>query len=309
MNGTEGTTAGGTEGTTAGTTAGGTVLLAADLDRTLIYSRSAAGGCSSSAARGYSRSAARGYSPLAARGAAELVTVEHYDGVPASFMTAAAAAMLAELAGEHLLVPVTTRTQAQLARVVLPGPAPRYAVAANGGVLLVDGVLDPGWAAGVRARLEAVAPLAEAVAAFRAACDPVSCPAIRSAQDMFCYAVVDRDRLPAEAVEELSAWAVPAGWVTSLQGRKLYLVPRTLTKSAAIAEVAERAGVRIVLAAGDSSLDLDLLQYAYRSVRPGHGELAAAGWREPHVDALDSTGVVAGEQIVAWFAAQLRLLR
>ena len=262
-------------------------MLAADLDRTLIYSRSAAGGYPSSA---------------------ELVTVEYYDGAPASFMTAAAAAMLAELAGQHLLVPVTTRTQAQLARVVLPGPAPRYAVAANGGVLLVDGVPDLGWAALVRARLDAVAPLAEAVDAFRAACDPDCCPTIRSAQDMFCYAVVDRDLLPAEAVEELSAWAVPAGWVTSLQGRKLYLVPQPLTKSAAIAEVADRAGARIVLAAGDSYLDLDLLQHADRSVRPGHGELAVAGWREPHVDVLDSTGVVAGEQIVAWFGAQLRLL-
>ena len=65
-----------------------------------------------------------------------------------------------ELAARHLLVPVTTRTVAQFARIALPSPA-RHAVCANGGVLLVDGERDAAWADWVRATCAVSAPLAE----------------------------------------------------------------------------------------------------------------------------------------------------
>ena len=51
-----------------------------------------------------------------------------------------------------MLVPVTTRTLAQFARVQLPGGG-RYAVTSNGGHLVVDGVADADWRRGVEARI------------------------------------------------------------------------------------------------------------------------------------------------------------
>jgi hypothetical protein len=255
------------------------VLLATDLDRTLIYSASAAGAMDGDA-----------------------VTVERLDGRPLSFMTATAAGQLAELARAHVVVPVTTRTPAQFARVRLPGPPARYAVAANGGVLLVDGEPDPAWTLTMRKALRPVAPLEAAVATLGAVCDPAWASPIRTAVDLFCYVVVDRLTLPDDVAHRLRSWAGPAGWQVSLQGRKLYLVPGPLTKSAAVAEVARRAGTERLLAAGDSLLDIDLLAAADRGVHPGHGEIAESGWSAPTVDALTSTGLRAGEEITAWFA-------
>jgi hypothetical protein len=92
--------------------------------------------------------------------------------------------------------------------------------------------------------------------------------------------------------------------VVSLQGRKIYLVPAALTKSAAVAEVARRVGAGIVLAAGDSLLDRDLLSFADAAIRPGHGELAELGWSEPHVETLPETGLAAGEAIVDWLTVR-----
>ncbi len=257
-------------------------LVAADLDRTLIYSRSAISGAD----------------------AACLVRVEASASGHESFVTGDAAALLTRLATEHLLVPVTTRTVEQLARVSLPGPAPRYAVAANGGVLLVDGVIDPDWAAVVTARLAGGAPLTAALAAITRYLPAAAVIDRRAAQGLFCYAIVDRAAIAPDAIEGLRHWAQPAGWTMSLQGRKLYLVPRRLTKSAAVAEVARRCVADVVLAAGDSWLDLDLLQSADRAIRPGHGELALAGWCEPHVRALDTVGIAAGQEIAAWLLEQ-----
>jgi hypothetical protein len=263
------------------------VLVATDLDRTLIYSAAAAalGG---------------------AEVAPDVVPVEHLDGRPISFMTVAAAAMLAELATEQLVVPVTTRTKAQLARVRLPGPPPRYAVAANGGVLLVNGAPDRDWAETVRIAVAEAAPLDAALAALSAVCTSDWAAPPRVAEDLFCYAVVNRTMMPAGALERLTEWANAAGWAVSLQGRKLYLVPAPLTKSAAIAEVARRAGAGFTLAAGDSLLDRDLLFNADRGVRPGHGEIAESGWSVPWVDPLPTIGISAAEEILAWFVFECR---
>ncbi len=258
-----------------------TVLVATDLDRTLIYSAAAAG-----------------------RPPGELVAVEHLDGRAISYMTAAGLQLLAELAARHVVVPVTTRTPEQLARVRLPGAPPRYAVAANGGAILVDGTPDADWAERVRAVVAAAAPVEEAFAVLEAACHPGTAKPSRTAAGLFCYRVVDRALLPPEALPGLAAWAGPAGWVVSLQGRKLYVVPRELTKSAAVAEVASRAGTTTTLAAGDSLLDIDLLAAADLGVRPGHGEIHDSGWAAPHVSALTSAGIAAGEEILRWFAAR-----
>ena len=97
-----------------------TPLAAADLDRTLIFSRAALGDAVNGPIR----------------------CVEHHDGEPASWLTEAAAHDVAALADAGSLVPVTTRTQEQYARVALPGGPSRWAVCANGGIVVVDLLLE-----------------------------------------------------------------------------------------------------------------------------------------------------------------------
>ena len=147
-------------------------------------------------------------------------------------MTETAAELLRTLTAH--VVPTTTRTLEQLARVRLPGPPSRYAIASNGGHLLVDGVPDPAWSTRVAARLAGCAPLAEVESHLRATAGPFVL-ALRVASDLFVYAVVDRAALPDGWVDALAAWCAPRGWAVSLQGRKVYAVPRPLTKSAAAA--------------------------------------------------------------------------
>ncbi|WP_219413667.1 HAD family hydrolase [Pseudonocardia nigra] len=229
--------------------------------------------------------------------APRLLCVEIYKGAPLSFMTEDAVAAFLELQGVATVVPTTTRTPEQLARVHLPGPPPRYAIASNGGHLLVDSAIDPSWNAAVRARLDACAPLAEVEAHLRARGGPFVL-ALRTASELFSYAVVDRAALPDGWVEELAAWCAPRGWTVSLQGRKVYAVPAGLTKSAAAAEVVARCGGGPLLAAGDSLLDADLLEAADAAVRPAHGELADTGFRRPHLDVTTASGAAAGSELL-----------
>ncbi|MFD3522862.1 HAD family hydrolase [Streptomyces sp. NPDC058653] len=256
-------------------------LVASDLDRTLIYSTAAL------------------QLAVPDAEAPRLLCVEIYEGRPLSYLTETAAGLLVDLARGSVFVPTTTRTREQYARVRLPGPAPRYAICANGGHLLVDGESDPRWRTQVADRLAAsCAPLAEVREHLLRAADPAWLLKERIAEDLFAYLVVDRALLPDGWVKELSEWAEGRGWTVSLQGRKIYAVPRPLTKSAAMRELARRTGAELTLAAGDSLLDADLLLAADRGWRPGHGELADTGWSAPHVTTLTETGVAAGEEIL-----------
>ncbi|MEV7086897.1 HAD family hydrolase [Streptomyces sp. NPDC093085] len=237
--------------------------------------------------------------------APRLLSVETYESRPLSYLTETAAGLLARLASAAVFVPTTTRTREQYGRIRLPGPAPRFAICANGGHLLVDGVSDPEWRERVAARLAArCAPLAEISAYLRKTADPAWLRKERVAEDLFAYLVVDRALLPGEWVAELTDWARERGWSVSLQGRKVYVVPGPLTKSAAMREVARRTGAVRTLAAGDSLLDADLLLAADRAFRPGHGELAEAGWAGERVTALPERGVAAGEEILRRLLAE-----
>jgi hypothetical protein len=268
------------------------VLVASDLGRTLIYS---------SAALALTMPDAR---------APRLLCVEVHEGKPLSYLTETAARLLTELADTALFVPTTTRTRKQYLRINLPGPAPKYAVCANGGHLLVDGVCDLDWHRRVTERLAGeCAPLAEVREHLLRTADPVWVRKHRVAEDLFAYLVVERDLLPEDWVKELGAWAEQRGWTVSLQGRKVYAVPQPLTKSAAVREVARRTGADLVLGAGDSLLDADLLLAVDRGWRPGHGELADTGWTAPGVSALPERGVLAGERIVREFLGAARAHR
>ncbi|MDJ1130644.1 HAD family hydrolase [Streptomyces iconiensis] len=238
--------------------------------------------------------------------APRLLCVEVYAHEPLSFMTEEAARLLADLASRTHFVPATTRTPEQYRRVSLPGPPPRFAVCANGGHLLVDGESDPEWRAAVSERLTECAPLAEIRDYMVRQAHPDWLLKERVADGLFAYLVVLRELLPDTWVKEFADWAGPRGWNVSLQGRKIYAVPRPLTKSAAVAEVARRTDAAHTYAAGDSLLDADLLHAADRGWRPGHGELAESGWNPPHVRAVPEQGVVAGESILRELLSSLR---
>jgi hypothetical protein len=260
------------------------VLVASDLDRTLIYSGTAVRLCAD---------------------VPPVVCVEVHDGKPTSFMTAVAARGLVAVAAAATFAPVTTRAPEQFERVILPGPAPRYAIAANGGLLYVDGALDRTWSADVARALAGAFPLAAIWEHAGQVCRPEWTTKLRKAAGLFCYAVVRGELLPAGFLDDVAGWAGERGWRISLQGRKLYWVPEALTKAAAVAEVARRVEADLVLTAGDSLLDIDLLLGADLGIHPRHGELHDIGWSAPNVIQTSAVGVCAGEEIVGWFAQTL----
>lgn len=258
----------------------------ADLDRTLIYSADA----------------------LDIRvpddEAPQLRCVETYQGRPVSFVTEVAAVGIARLLEVQALVPVTTRSLDQYRRVRLPGPRPRLALVANGGRLLRVDEVDEDYSKVTSALLEGSTPLDVVLAHLRSVADPRFALNVRSVEDLFCYAVVNRESLPSSWVVDLADFATSVGWQVSDQGRKIYLLPNALNKGNAIRRIAKEFGFKGFIAAGDTSADESMLKHAAHALVPRHASLAgraqALGAR-----VTKSAGAAAGEEVVAWAETHL----
>ncbi|MDD7936898.1 HAD family hydrolase [Actinomycetospora lutea] len=248
------------------------IVAATDLDRTLVHSARAAG-------------------PVVP---GSVVCLERRGDVVTAMLTPRAAADLVALDRRACWVPATTRTVAEYRRLDLArglGVAPRFAVCANGGVLLVDGEPDPAWAAEVRRRVATAAPLAEVARRLGAVRDADGCFLVARSADV--------------ELDGLAAWCAARGWRVDVDREKVHVLPVAVTKSAAVAEVRRRTGAARLLAAGDSPLDADLLAAADAGVQPVDGRLHASGWRAGHVAVTAGTGLAAGEEIAAWLRGRV----
>ncbi|MFE3546306.1 HAD family hydrolase [Nocardia sp. NPDC059177] len=244
--------------------------------------------------------------------AVEKECVEYYEGEPLSYMTTTAVASLRALAVTAPVVPTTTRTIEQFQRITLPGAPWRYAITSNGGNILVDGVPDPTWRSDIDDQVRASgATLAEVGAELRSRIDDSWVTKYREADELFCYLVVRIDAVPAGFLAEWDTWCRAHGWSASQQGRKIYTMPDAVCKSLAVAEVRRRlresgelSGDAPLFTAGDGALDAPMLRVADAAIRPRHGELEDLNFTAPALTVTETTGILAGAEILDWFHAK-----
>lgn len=230
------------------------MLFASDLDRTLIYSKQF----------------------LPNNEEQLILPVETKEDQPISYMTETAIRLLRKLTEDVLFVPVTTRTIEQYKRIffITNEIQPKYAIVSNGGNLLVEGEIDETWKKKIQSQLtrECIG-IAEVLERFKEIQSEQWIINHRVADELFSYCVVEKDKIPYDELRDFQEWLGKNNWNTSLQGRKLYFVPQCISKGAAIAYIQEKEGYQFMTAAGDSLLDLPMLEMADYALCPPHGEL------------------------------------
>lgn len=233
------------------------MIFASDLDQTLIYSPKSFGIPSGNTIP-------------------PVTSIEIYEGRQISFMLDDAIEKLKKIASHSIFVPVTTRTIEQYRRISLfqEQIIPNYSVVSNGGNIIVQGTVDLHWHKQVLEGMNQHCLLGEdLLASFAEICHESWAGMIRKADDLFYYCIVQREKVPQGDIDSFTTWAQAQGWNISLQGRKLYLVPQVVNKWAAVAYVRDLLQERCVVTAGDSLLDLCMLEQADYGIVPSHGEL------------------------------------
>ncbi|MBS2967438.1 haloacid dehalogenase [Metabacillus sp. KIGAM252] len=256
------------------------MIFASDLDQTLIYSR-----------RSFRHDPAE----------EDIRLIETLDGKEISFMTHRAIELLKQVAERAMFVPVTTRTIEQFKRITIfqSELSSEYAVTSNGGNILKNGTPDADWNRLITGQLKNGLAREDMLEKFKEIAHDEWVLKQRTADDLFSYCIIDRDKVPAE-LDSFTKWLSEAGWTHSMQGRKLYFVPKPVSKWAAIEYIKGIEGKQTVAAAGDSLLDLCLLENADFPFAPRHGELQEQGQDSyGKIIRTEQEGIFASEEILA----------
>ena len=189
------------------------------------------------------------------------IVCEYKDGAEISCITAIQAELLPQLSG---IVPVTTRSVEQYRRIRFPqGFCPEYALTDNGGMLLINGEPDPEWAAwSLSLTRECEQELLHCRRIMEQ--DEHRSFEIRMVDGLFLFTKSDRpglslERLKAEAPDSLSCFST---------GQKLYVLPAGLCKGRAAKRLARRLNAERIICAGDSLMDIPLLDIADTAIFP-----------------------------------------
>ena len=259
-----------------------TVLFASDLDRTLIYSKNSRG--------------------LEVE-ETDLVAVEWINGIPVAYMTKKGITLFHQLSSKLTFLPVTTRTKHQFERITglfNANEVPKYAIVSNGAVILENGIPMGEWSNKVEKRLQQDCTSIQDVTLQL---DPYIRKGfigdVKQAESWFVYLTIDEKTCSVEDLEQLSQNLYQQGYTLSRQGRKVYVMPNCINKSAAVEFVQDQMEVDLVIAAGDSVLDYDMVMNADRGFFPLHGEVAQSKGAFPsRIEITQCSGVLAGEEIL-----------
>jgi hydroxymethylpyrimidine pyrophosphatase-like HAD family hydrolase len=256
------------------------VIFASDLDQTLIYSETSMGSL---------------------KPQEEIVPIEWYDGRYISFMTQNSIRILSKINSSIHFIPVTTRTVEQYERISIFRDViqPKYAITSNGGTILTDGRADELWQRLVTKSIsQTSAPAEEIKKYFDEIASSEWLLKEKYSDNLFYSLVVERDKLPMDVLEQFRILISKLGWGLSVQGRKIYLVPHSVSKGDAMLHLKERLDAPFVTAAGDSLLDESLLVAADEAVAPRHGELFKHYQTHPHIVFTQSSGIYASEELL-----------
>ncbi|MBS3995702.1 MAG: HAD hydrolase family protein [Alkaliphilus sp.] len=259
------------------------MLFASDLDQTLIYSR---------------RFLYEGVYN-------DVKPVEKKKNEYISFMTNASVEKLQQLVKKVLFIPVTTRTMEQYNRIfyIAQEIRPRYAIVSNGAHVLIDGIIDRQWEDKIQRLLkEKCLDISEILHRFDNLKSEEWVLEHRKPDDLFSCCIVDRTKIPVAELSVFEAWLGENNWALSLQGRKLYFVPKRICKGAAIEYIKKKEGCSLVIAAGDSLLDLPMLSMADYALCPSHGELKKSIFEglkvNKDIEFTKTEGIYAAEEIL-----------
>ena len=210
----------------------------------------------------------------------EDLCVERSNGKNLSYMAPAAYDMLADVRKRLTFLPVTTRSLSQYARIDLfQNDVPPYALVSNGGLLLINGKIDPGW----KKETHAIAShaLTEMEKGFRLLKrDRHRSFSVRWVDDVFIFS---KSSDPEQSILRLSEHVDPDTIDINRNGNKIYLIPRRLNKGSALRRFLVRYPYQHVEAAGDSLFDVPMAQLADTCYVPSRHFLDQYVPDHPHV--------------------------
>ena len=254
-------------------------VFASDLDQTLIYSH-------------------KFLDQLCDESKEELEVIEILEGREISYITKFTKRKLNELIRENKFIPVTTRTMAQYNRINFESK-PLYAVTSNGGNILYCGEILEEWSHFINEEMTNLSlSINQVINEVEKYSEEEWLKEWKVADNLFLYLIIDRERIPLQVINKFSKWLYSNGWNFSIQGRKVYMIPNCIDKWRALDYIGQREKIKSFVTAGDSKLDLSLVNKAKYSIVPKHGKELLDNAQNEKINVTKLDGIFASNEII-----------
>lgn len=194
----------------------------------------------------------------------EKINVEWYNGRWISYITKKTYKLLLSLKNQMLIVPTSTRSENQYKRINLGNWNIKYALVCNGGVLLENGIRNKEWYNKSQDIIkESIPGLKKAVSFLEK--DLRRKMEIRFIDNLFIFTKCIRAE---EVVQDLKEFLKGLLVYVYNNGEKVYVLPYGMDKGTAVKRFKKYISADMVIAAGDSSFDISMLEAADKKLAP-----------------------------------------
>ena len=201
----------------------------------------------------------------------KLHCIEILDGKEISYISKDTIKLLKKVLQNNRFIPTTTRSIEQFTRIKFNeyGINFEYSITTNGGVILYNGNPLKEWSDIVKEKLKECNSLENTMDLFNKKYgDLQGILKVRSVDNMFFYLVVDLEKFDLEKLDPFRNELEHFNWNFYTSGRKIYFIPKILTKENAIEFLLHYLGEKEFCAMGDSSMDLNMLKKSNRAFVP-----------------------------------------
>lgn len=178
---------------------------------------------------------------------------------------------------EHgMFIPTTTRTTEQFRRINFNkyNIDFTYAITSNGGTILKNNKPLKEWEEIVEKIKKSSGTKENMINEFEKYSQVPGIVKFKSAGDLFLYIVVDKSIFNIESIKEYIEILELNNWIYYISGRKIYFLPKGITKENAIKYIVDKEKINKFISMGDSTMDLGMLQLAPISFALKHGDVS-----------------------------------
>lgn len=193
--------------------------------------------------------------------------VEVYNKKQISFMSIKSLKLLKKVINNVCFVPTTTRSVKQYKRIYFESIlTPKYALAANGGILIKNNKIDEKW---YKDSLNMIKPCMDT---FKHAYnilkyDKNVCFEIRLVDGLFLFT---KSKNAEETIKNLKKHIDLNIADVFENGVKIYVMPKQLNKGNAVKRLKIKLNAKYIIAAGDSEFDISMLNFSDFMFLPKH---------------------------------------
>lgn len=228
------------------------MIYATDLDRTIIFSNKFLDDCNT-----------------------DTVCVENFENKPISYMTTVSLNKLEELKSKSNLkiIPVTTRSVAQFKRV-RPVQDCEFAITSNGGTILHNGKVFIPWYNCIQRVLQGYKSEFKYMSKYLKNYSSYCEKPLKLVDNMFFFMKLNDDKeRNQELLKILDEELDTSKWFFTLQGLKLYVIPKEISKENALLYLKKYLNEDTVAVSGDGKLDIGFLTIGDIRIIPAESEV------------------------------------